>query len=267
MVGRSPRRLPRVKIVVTSCVALNIRGEQRFVVTTLDVPDERGTVAPGVTASEVLFAQRARAVQPDFAWNPTNGQAVADLCRRLDGLPLAIELAAARMNVLSPVEMLSRLTDRLGLLEGGPRDAPPRLRSMRDAIAWSYDLLSPDEQRLFRQLTVFAGGFTLDAAEAVRGVPMESPLDTLSPHRLACGQESPATDADRRVRHALLHAGNVTAIWRPETAPHPDRPRPPLRRTSRRPHLGLLSARTTAGKLDGIRSRGDGNGSLEKERP
>jgi predicted ATPase len=114
-----------------------------------------------------LFAIRARAVAPTFVVNEGNAVAVAEICRRLDGLPLAIELAVARINVLPPISLLARLDQRLPLLTGGPCDLPLRLRTMGDAIAWSHDLLSPDEQAVFRRLAVFTGGFTLEAAEAV----------------------------------------------------------------------------------------------------
>jgi len=119
------------------------------------------------SAAVELFVARARAVEPGFTLTSENSNTVAEVCRRVDGLPLAIELAAARVPILSPAALLQRLDRRLPLLTGGPRDLPARLRTMRDAIGWSYDLLTPDEQSLFRQLSIFVGGFTLEAAERV----------------------------------------------------------------------------------------------------
>jgi DNA-binding CsgD family transcriptional regulator/tetratricopeptide (TPR) repeat protein len=116
-----------------------------------------------------LFVARARAAVPSFALTEANAPLVAEICRRLDGLPLAIELAAPRMRLLSPSALLSRLTNRLQILTDGPRDVPDRLQTMRQAIAWSYDLLDPAAQALFRRLAVFVGGFTLEAAEWVGG--------------------------------------------------------------------------------------------------
>lgn len=158
---------PRLKVLVTSRIPLDISAEQRFRVPPLPVPDLNLTPILDGYASVELFPQRAHAIRADFAVDAGNREAIAEICTRLDGLPLAIELAAARINVFSPAEILSRLTNRLNLLTGDRRDAPPRLRSMRDAIGWSYDLLSAPEQDLFSRLAVFVGDFSLDAADAV----------------------------------------------------------------------------------------------------
>ncbi|CAA9535836.1 MAG: hypothetical protein AVDCRST_MAG73-1387 [uncultured Thermomicrobiales bacterium] len=167
---------PRLTILATSRVVLRLSGEQVYPVSPLALPDATRPLAiddpvqPGAVA---LFVQRARAADPSFALTTKNAPAVAEIVRRLDGLPLAIELAAARVRALSAPTLLARLThgvpDRLRLLTGGARDLPERQRTMRDAITWSHELLSPDEQSLFRRLAVFAGGFTLEAAEAVAG--------------------------------------------------------------------------------------------------
>ena len=116
-----------------------------------------------------LFVARARAVDMSFAIDADNAATIAAICRRLDGLPLAIELAAASIWLLSPEELLARLDPALPLLTGGPDDAPERLRTMRQAIAWSYDLLTADEQALFRQLSIFVGGFTIAGAQGIQG--------------------------------------------------------------------------------------------------
>ena len=126
-----------------------------------------------------LFVQRARAAKPDFVLDQQNASAVAEICARLDGLPLAIELAAARVKVLSPAAMRTRLASRLQLLTGGARDLPQRQQTLRDAIDWSYDLLTPAEQRLFRRLSVFAGGCTLESVEAVCDAKQDLDLDLL----------------------------------------------------------------------------------------
>ncbi len=171
---------PAVKVLVTSRTALNLSGEHRYAVPPLTTPSspESETVADNPAVE--LFVQRARAVRANLALDEERIETIGEICRRLEGLPLAIELAAARANVFSPEQLLQRLDDRFSLLDTPRRDAPERQRSMRDAIAWSYDLLSTEEKRLFRQLSVFIGGFELDAAEAVADVPGAGVVDTIS---------------------------------------------------------------------------------------
>jgi predicted ATPase/DNA-binding XRE family transcriptional regulator len=163
---------PHLKVLATSRAILRLTGEHDFRVPPLPLPAINWMITPddpaGVAAVQ-LFVERARAADPAFALDDTNATAVVGIVRRLDGLPLAIELAAAKIPLLPATTMLERLEPRLPLLAGGSRDLPARLRTMRDAIAWSYDLLCPSEQRLFRRLSVFAGGFTLEEAEAVGG--------------------------------------------------------------------------------------------------
>ncbi len=159
-----------VRILTTSRAPLRVSGEQLFPVPPLDLP-QPGDPPPLEDLAQVaavqLFVERARAVRPSFHLSAENAAAVVEVCRRLDGLPLAIELAAARSGLLEPAELLARLEQRLALLTDGPRDLPPRQRTLRGALSWSYDLLSADEQYLFRQLGVFAGGCTLEAAHVV----------------------------------------------------------------------------------------------------
>jgi non-specific serine/threonine protein kinase len=159
----------RVKVLVTSRVRLRVTGEREYPVAPLTLPAvEPRSLESAIDSGAVqLFLERVQAVRPDFVLSLENATAVTEICRRVDGLPLAIELAAARAKALPPAALLARLERRLPLLTGGGRDVAPRQQTMRTAIAWSYDLLSPDEQALFRRLSVFVGGFTLEAAESV----------------------------------------------------------------------------------------------------
>jgi predicted ATPase/class 3 adenylate cyclase/DNA-binding XRE family transcriptional regulator len=160
----------KLKVLVTSRVALHVRAEQEFAVPPFSVPDSKRL--PDLDTLEqyesvALFIARAQAVKPDFQVINANAPAVAGICARLDGLPLAIELAAARVKYYQPQVLLERLEQGLGLLSGGARDLPARQRTLRGAIAWSYDLLSPEEQALFRRLAVFVDGCSEEAAAEV----------------------------------------------------------------------------------------------------
>ena len=171
----------RLTVLVTSRVVLQISGEQVFPVLPFALPDAGETTASKLGEVEAvrLFVVRARAGRPDFALTDENAAVVAQICRRLDGLPLAIELAAARVAHLPPAALLARLERRLPLLTGGARDLPERQRTIRNTIAWSYDLLPTEEQIIFRRLAVFVGEFTLEAAESVTA-PGEDGLDVFN---------------------------------------------------------------------------------------
>ena len=161
---------PQLKVLVTSREVLHVRAEHEFVVPTLALPDpaQLPNLAELAHAPSVaLFVQRAQAVKPEFQLTMTNAPVIAEICVRLDGLPLAIELAAARMKLLSPQALLARLGRRLAMLTSESRDVPTRQQTLRNTIAWSYQLLDAWEQRLFRWLSVFVGGCTLQAVEAV----------------------------------------------------------------------------------------------------
>jgi predicted ATPase/DNA-binding XRE family transcriptional regulator len=159
-----------LRVLVTSRAALRVRGEQTVVVPPLALPDLAQGADPAVLARSpavALFLARAQVVRPGFTLGAHNAVAVAQICAQLDGLPLAIELAVPRLALLSPRELLARLSSRLEVLTGGPRDLPARQRTLQATLAWSYDLLSREEQTLFARLAVFAGGWTLEAAEQV----------------------------------------------------------------------------------------------------
>ncbi len=161
---------PHVKILVTSRAVLHVHGEHEYPVPPLALPDlshlpESETLSQ--YASVALFLERARAARPNFTLTAVNSRTIAEICVRLDGLPLAIELAGARINLLPPQALLARLEHRLAVLTSGPQDVPARQQSLRNMLAWSYDLLDAAEQRLFRRLSIFVGGCTLEAVEGL----------------------------------------------------------------------------------------------------
>src|SRR6266567_2721745 len=161
---------PDVKILVTSREVLRLRAEHQFTVPPLALPDPRHLLDDRTLAhvpAVQLFLRRAQAITSDFQLTTDNATTIAEICLRLDGLPLAIELAAARVKALSLQALLTRLERRLQILTGGMRDLPERQQTLRNTIQWSYDLLSGEEQRLFRRLAVFVGGCTLEAVEAL----------------------------------------------------------------------------------------------------
>ena len=181
------RSAPRLKVLVTSRSPLRLTGEREYAVPPLAAPPLDLSIAPESLReypAVALFLDRAGAVKSDFVVTAENAAAIAELCVRLDGLPLAIELAAARVKVLPPKALLSRIDERLELLGGGSRDLPERQRTMRAAISWGYRLLEPEEQRLFAELSVFRGGFSLDQAarltKATSGMSLSATLDLTS---------------------------------------------------------------------------------------
>ena len=172
LVDQILRACPRVRVLATSREALSIAGEQAWRVPSLVLPATKAEVSlDSATKSDAVrfFVDRAQAVAPHFALTPANVPTVVRICQRLDGIPLALELAAARMKLLSVEQISARLDDRFQLLTGGSRTAVPRQQTLRATIDWSYDLLSDEERRLLRRLAVFTGGCSLEAAEQVCG--------------------------------------------------------------------------------------------------
>jgi len=202
---------PNLRIVATSQEPLNVPGEVLWRIPMLGVPELRGVGAAtrdAIVRYEAvrLFVDRAAATHPSFQLTDQNAAAVAQICRRVDGIPLAIELAAARVKVLAPDQILARLEDRFKLLTGGSRTVLPRQQTLRAAVDWSYDLLGPGERTLLNRLSVFAGGFTLESAEQICGDESLDSLDvlemlsTLVDKSLVVPEEQP----DGRVRYRLL---------------------------------------------------------------
>jgi predicted ATPase len=211
LVGELLSSSPGLKALVTSREALRVYGEQEYPVPPLTLPAlDRAEPLRSLSQYEAveLFARRARAVRPDFSLTEDNAPAVAEICVRLDGLPLAIELAAARSTMLSPEMMRRRLESRLGMLVAGPRDLPARQRTLRGTIDWSYGLLDPSEQTLFARLAVFQGGRTVEAVEAVcsHGLPIDvfAGLESLLNKNLLRRMEGTAEDP-RFVMLEMIH--------------------------------------------------------------
>jgi predicted ATPase len=204
---------PQLRIVVTSRAPLRVRGEKELFVPPLDVPLAHGQFdmqnVSQYTAVE-LFIQRARSIRPDFTVTNENAPAIAEICHRLDGLPLAIELAAARIKMMTPLELLSKLEHRFDVLRGGVRELPERQQTLRGAIDWSYELLNDSTKKLFRRLSVFVGGWTLDAAEAVCNVDNEPGFDVMDEMETLVDNSllSQTQDADGQTRFGMLET-----IW------------------------------------------------------
>jgi predicted ATPase/transcriptional regulator with XRE-family HTH domain len=274
---------PGVKVLATSRVVLRLRGERRVPISPLGLPDLRLLATPerlAQSAAVALFVERAREASPNFELGNENWAAIAEICVRLDGLPLAIELAAARVKVLPPLALLRRLERALPLLTDGPRDLEQHQRTMRATLAWSYDLLSSEEQRLFRRLAVFAGGCTLEAAEVVCARPEGSEplaigvldgLSTLVDHSLLqqweeddgprfgmlyvireCALEqleaSGEAEALRRA-HAAYFVDLAEQVWGVENSPSPSPSPVPAHR-----HDITLSSETLARELANVRA-------------
>jgi predicted ATPase/DNA-binding SARP family transcriptional activator len=221
---------PRLKVLVTSRAALRLRGEHEFPVPPLAVPDPRHLPPlEGLSqyAAVELFIQRAANVKPDFAVTDETAPAMAEICYRLDGLPLALELAAARVRLFSPRALLSRLESRLKLLVGGARDLPTRQQTLRNTIGWSFDLLDETEKTLFRRLSVFVGGFTLEAVEAVCNAEGDWDVDVVDGVASLVDKnllrQGEGTDGEPRftmletireyARDCLAQSGEAEAIW------------------------------------------------------
>jgi len=228
-----------IAVLATSRAPLGIRGEHELPVPPLSIPTPEETSAPERLADPGdavrLFVDRAQSVRPDFALTPENAPAVTSICRRLDGMPLAIELAAARTRLLPPRALLARLDQRLDVLRSDARDRPERHRTLREVIGWSHGLLGAPEQTFFRRLAVFAGGFTVGAAEALTAslgdaCDVLEPLTALVSHSLLRQDEQP----DGEPRFAMLETIHAFARERLAEAGEED--------SARRAHLELMLA-------------------------
>jgi predicted ATPase len=228
IVARLIEACPHLTVLVTSRAPLHLRVEKELFVPPLGLPDLKRAIELSQLsqyAAVELFIQRAQSLKPDFTATNLNAPAIAEICHRLDGLPLAIELAAARIKLLSPQALLSRLDRRLDLLTSGGRDLPARQKTLRSAIAWSYDLLSDHAQALFRRLSAFAGSWTLEAAEAVCDVDPNGELDTMDDMQLLVDSNliAPPIDRGDEVRFGFLETIREFAAEQLAAAPDEER--------------------------------------------
>src|SRR6266702_2221646 len=211
---------PSIKILVTSRAVLHVEGEYEFSVPPLSLPDPLHLPAHEQLlqyGAVALFVQRAQMVQTNFVLSEDNAAALAQICIRLDGLPLALELAAARNKLLPPQALLGRLNHRLAVLTGGRQDAPSRQQTLRHTIRWSYDLLNAEEQRCFRRLAIFVGGCTLEAAEAVCSVPIYRGLTAGEADLLLPAIDLVATLLDKSLLQQSERAGDEPRLLMLET--------------------------------------------------
>ena len=207
--------IPQLKVITSSRIPLRLQGEHEFPVPPLDLPQMSEEFRVDVLAGNEsirLFVDRAKAAQPSFVLSKDNAAAILEICRRLDGLPLAIELAAARIKLLNPQAILTRLDDRFKLLTGGARDLPSRQQTLHNTLEWSHGLLNEEEKKLFARLSVFVGGFSIEAAEAVCN--LESSLDILEgvsalvDHSLVRREETPGGE----LRFGMLESIRAYAL-------------------------------------------------------
>ena len=267
LVGRLLAACPHLTVLVTSRAPLRLSAERVVAVPPLALPaPDRSIADQAATEAVRLFVARAQAARADFALTEENASDVAEVCRRLDGLPLAIELAAARVPHLPPSALLRRLDARLPLLTGGARDLPDRQRTMRDAITWSHDLLTPEEQVLFRRLAVFVGGGTLEAAEAVAGAPGERALAVLDgvaslvAKSLLRQEDGPDGEPRYRMLETVREFAAGAAGGQRRGGGHPRRARRPLLGPGRGRRPPTWMGRTRGGGCAGSRRSGRTSG-------
>lgn len=248
---------PALQILVTSRASLRLYGEHEIAVAPLPLPDANDLTDAADSPCVRLFYERARAARADFHLTPSLTPAVVEVCRRLDGLPLAVELAAARIKLFSPRELQQRLDNRLSLLTQGAADLPPRLQGLENAIAWSYGLLLPIQRTLLARLAVFAGGFSLPEAEAICASPLAEPTPAAD-HVATLAFREIADGIEALLGHSLL----VRQITASENQPSDNRccPRCPTRllreRVESEPRFSMLETiREFA--LDRLRASGE----------